>query len=299
MRVAILTLAGIAFFGGAAWAQTPTPVMGEVSPPQTPRYHNVSVDPSGNLNVNVVTGGGGCVGTVATPCIVAGPDAAGVAPTKNPVAIAAFDGINLRRVLSDTSGRTIAVGAAADGAAAAGNPVAVGGVDQTNTMRHFSTSPSGVIAIGSQSATGDGQANNWNFTVGGTGGTTAPLATMQTLFNGSTWDRNFACTQEAAISVSAATDAVIISGVAATNIRICHIDFGIDSAQTITIRQGTGATCGTNTATLAGAYPAVISVFAMDYLNSAPLSTTVAARDVCLHFGAAVTAGGFVKYAQY
>ena len=36
--------------------------------------------------------GGGCAGTVATPCIVAGPNATGASPTKNPVFIAGLDG---------------------------------------------------------------------------------------------------------------------------------------------------------------------------------------------------------------
>ena len=34
----------------------------------------------------------GCAGTAATPCIVAGPNATGVAPTKNPVQTAGYDG---------------------------------------------------------------------------------------------------------------------------------------------------------------------------------------------------------------
>jgi len=43
-------------------------------------------------------------GTFADP-IVSGPDAPGSAPTKNPVQIGAFDGTNVQRVSSDTSGR--------------------------------------------------------------------------------------------------------------------------------------------------------------------------------------------------
>lgn len=49
-------------------------------------------------------GSGGCVGTASTPCIVAGPDAAGAAPTKNPVQIAGSDGTDLRLPFYDAQG---------------------------------------------------------------------------------------------------------------------------------------------------------------------------------------------------
>ena len=56
---------------------------------------NVTAISSGNLTVVAVAfdpadpesgggSGGGCTGTAATPCIVAGPNASGAAPTKNP-----------------------------------------------------------------------------------------------------------------------------------------------------------------------------------------------------------------------
>lgn len=45
-----------------------------------------AADPEG------ASGGGGCTGTAAAPCIVAGPNATGVAPTKNPVQTAGVDG---------------------------------------------------------------------------------------------------------------------------------------------------------------------------------------------------------------
>ena len=71
---------------------------------------------SGNITVVAVAfnpadpesgggGSGGCVGTAGTPCIVAGPNASGAAPTKNPVLVAGQDGTDVRTVLTDTSGR--------------------------------------------------------------------------------------------------------------------------------------------------------------------------------------------------
>jgi hypothetical protein len=49
-------------------------------------------------------GGGGCAGTASTPCIVAGPDAQGAAPTKNPVLVAGYDGSGVQRLQTDPTG---------------------------------------------------------------------------------------------------------------------------------------------------------------------------------------------------
>ena len=72
---------------------------------------------------------GGCAGTAGTPCIVAGPNAAGTASTKAPVQIAGNDGTDVQFIKTDTSGRTQAVGAAAVGASAVGAPVPIAELD--------------------------------------------------------------------------------------------------------------------------------------------------------------------------
>lgn len=117
-------------------------------------------------------------------------------------------------------------------------------------------------------------------------------------FNGATWDRQFVCTNEAVVTLSAGTDVVIVPGVSATNVRICHLSWSGPTTADVTIRQGTGTTCLTNTATIAGAYGSITSQ-ALDYQPTAALRTTVAARDVCLHFSTSVTVGGVVIYAQF
>jgi hypothetical protein len=53
--------------------------------------------------INPAGGGGGCT----SPCTVIGPDTPGTAPTQNPVEDSGFDGTNVRRFLTDTSGRAI------------------------------------------------------------------------------------------------------------------------------------------------------------------------------------------------
>ena len=76
---------------------------------------------------------GGLVST-ANPMPVGGAAAAGAAISGNPVLNGGSDGTNARALLTDTSGRQVAVGAAATGAAVAGNPVLVGASDGTNAQ---------------------------------------------------------------------------------------------------------------------------------------------------------------------
>lgn len=123
--------------------------------------------------------------------------------------------------------------------------------------------------------------------------------TFPVVFNGTTWDRSFYCPLSAAITLSSATDAVIVPLTSSVTTRVCSIIFssGVTSAD-VTIRQGTGTTCGTSQVALSGAFSAVTGL-ALDFYPVASLRTTVAARDVCLHFSTAVTAGGIVTYAQY
>lgn len=108
------------------------------------------------------------------------------------------------------------------------------------------------------------------------------------------------CDQSALITLSAGTDAVIVSGVASQTVRICHLSFSISgtTAFDITIRQGTGSTCGTNTATMAGTYFSVLSM-ALDFGGLGPLKTSTTARDVCIHSSGSVTLGGVMTYALF
>ena len=203
--------------------------------------------------------GGGCVGTIATPCIVAGPDASGAVATQSPVLIAGFDTVDVRTIATNNQGQAVPA--------------------------HTSNANIDSVANTNQGLTDETGNKIYN-------------RNLPYVFNGSTWDRQFACTNQAQVTISAGTDVVIVSGVASTNIRICHLDFSADATSAVTIRQGTGTTCGTNTAALAGPYQNILGL-AEDFTPLAALRTTVAARDVCLHFSASVTAGGTVIYAQY
>lgn len=96
-------------------------------------------------------GGGGGGGGCTAPCVVIGPDAPGAAPTQDPVESSGFDGTNVRRILTDSSGRQIAVGGAASGAVQSGNPVPVAGNDGTD-VRTLSTDTAGVVNVNVKSS---------------------------------------------------------------------------------------------------------------------------------------------------
>jgi hypothetical protein len=208
-----------------------------------------------------------------------------------------FNGTTWDRMRGNTLG-TFAQGNAADGATAVGNPVQIGGVDQTGVARHLSVNPNGDIAVGTQSATADAQANNWAFLVTGQGGTQSPLATYPLKFNGATWDRQFTCPNRTNISLSAGTDVVIATGVSSQNVRLCQLAFNGATLADFTIRQGTGTTCLTNTADLAG-IGQVLGLVSDFKSNDGTINTTVAARDMCLHSSVAVTILGWATYANF
>lgn len=190
-------------------------------------------------------GNAGCVGTIATPCVVVGPTAVGATPTTNPVLVAGQDNVtpNTRILKTDNLGRLQVVGAVSTGAALAGNPV------------------------------------------------------LQGLSDGDNVQNALVCTQQAAITITAGTDTVIVAGSPAENTFICHIDFVSNGVSTFTIQEGTGVTCGTGTIVNTGAYPSILS-FAADYSSTGALRTQAAGDDICLHASGAVTVGGFVTYGQ-
>lgn len=248
------------------------------------------------LGGNAPAGGSGCAGTVATPCVVAGPDATGAPPTQSPVYAAGNDGTNVRPIAVDTTGRPKVVGAAANGAAVAGNPVQVCGSDGTN-CRALATDTTGHISPAGLSDTQADARTNAPVVAADSGfAITQPVYPYD--FNGATWDRQFYCPNQAAVTLTAGTDAVLVTGVAAKKTYICHLDFAATATGTFTIQQGTGSTCGTGTAAITGAYPS-INALAIDYTALGALHGTVAANDICLHAGAAATVGGFVTYAQF
>lgn len=246
------------------------------------------------LGGNTPTTGSGCPGTVGTPCVVVGPVASGMAVGPAPELIAGSDGTDVRTVRTAVDGSVVvfqntpgnlqatANGTVASGVPVSGNPVRVGGSDGANTQ-DIKTDTNGRLEVVGPAAAGAAVAGN-------------PL--LQGLSDGVNIQNAFYCPNQAAVTLSGATDIVIVAGVSAKKTYICHLDFAATAAGTFTIQEGTGSTCGTSTAAITGAYP-TITTFTMDYSSKAALHSTTAANDICLHAGSSATVGGFVTYAQF
>lgn len=194
--------------------------------------------------------------TLSGNVTVVGPDAAGSPPTGNPVLVAGWDLTNVRRIVTDTNGR--------------------------------------LDPAGTSTAMADGVSNTQNLPdfEGGVGG----VRTFPTEFNGSTWDRRFACTNQAAITLTASGDTQIIALSGSTVIQICHLSIAAASAIDLKITRGTGANCAGATADVTGLYRNVTAV-ALDF-DRGPLRGA-AGTAICVNLSANVNAGGVVTYAQF
>jgi len=182
---------------------------------------------------------------------------------------------------------TTATPCVVDGVTAAGSPpatapVLVAGQDGTDIRTVFTDTTGRANVVGAAAA---GSAVAGNPVLGGWS-------------DGTNAQNVFFCNKQTVITISAGTDAVIAAGAAAKKTIVCHIDFVSSAAATFTIQEGTGVTCGTGTATVAGVYANTIT-FAADYGSVGSLRTATNADDLCLHSGAAVTVGGVVTYAQF
>ena len=202
-----------------------------------------------------------CPGTAAVPCVVDGPDAPAAVPTKNPVQVAGFDGTDVRRVLTDTSGRPI------------NDP------------------------LGAATAQADGTTNTPNVPEANGAAITVPVYPF--LFNGLTWDREFHSTNQVQI-VLTGTAQKLVAQVSAKTTRLTHISFAMSAAADASIVQGTTTTtpCDTTQVVLAGPYKN-ITALALDFGNISPLADTLVNVDTCLIFSGSVTAGGVALYANF
>jgi hypothetical protein len=207
-------------------------------------------------------GGGGstCPGTVATPCVVDGPDAAGAAPTQNPVQISLFDATNVRRALSDTSGRLI------------NDP------------------------LGAATAQADAASNSPN--VPFVNGAAAVFPGQPSLFNGATWDRQLTCPSTVVIDDSTMGLVTVIAASGSTKIRICKMTFTTAAGVNVQLFYGTGAACVTTSTALSLLYQNA-STIAEDFIADQSALTTPASQAVCLSLSAGTRTTGMISYTQF
>ncbi len=259
MRAKIRAIVLVILAAGAMLAQQPIQVQGRDYAKGTP--HTLNTDSTGKLNVNAtVSGGSGCAGTVGTPCVVAGP--------------------------------------AANGVAVSGAPVRIGGKDQNSVTRDLALTDGGLLPVNSFALAGADGVSNTVQSPANQVNSQIYTRVLPYIFNGSTNDRQFNCSNSAPIAVSGSGNTELVSLTASTRIRICHISWSVSdgSALAVKLTTGTGTNCGTGTADLTGVYtsPAV----ALDFGPAAALRGP-ASNAICANLGSAVAVGGTVVYAKF
>lgn len=201
-------------------------------------------------------------------------------------------------------------GTSASGSTAVGNPVGVGGIylttpptltdGQRGDLRLDANENLNTKAVLNSATAADTQSNTIGFFQSQNSGTNTFLlgGTASFRFNGTQWERTFACTNSAVVSVTAGATTQIVALSGATNIRVCSIALSISTAGTAQFVSGTGTNCATGTANLTGAISmATATPFNLSAGDSS-LFRAGASNALCL---AAVTGNvtGFISYAQF
>jgi hypothetical protein len=121
---------------------------------------------------------------------------------------------------------------------------------------------------------------------------------MMSVYNGSTWDRMFACTNQASATVTAGATTEIVALTASQVIRVCAFTIGMSASGTVKFVQGTGTNCGTGTADIMPATQlSTGNVLAMGNGSAAVLRTS-SANALCVT-AATGNAQVYVSYAKY
>lgn len=243
---------------------------------------------------------------------VQGPVATGSAVAGNPVLLGGRDGSgNAESIATDTNGNQQVIGNIGSGSSDSGAPVKVGGV-YNSTPPTLSTGQRGDAQIDANGfqigrpviasrADADGLSNTSNAPSGEAtnGGVANPdYRTKAYLFNGSTWDRQFTCSNTATVSITAGSTTQIVGLSGSTVIRICSFAVTMSAAGTFKFVQGTGSNCGTSTADITGAMNLAINAPLAMSSGNGSVFRTGAGSALC---GVAVTGNGlgFVTYAQF
>ena len=124
------------------------------------------------------------------------------------------------------------------------------------------------------------------------------VLTSPYVFSGTNWDRQFACTQQAQATVTLGTTAQVIAASGSTNIRICSMSIGISITGTYAIVSGTGANCGTGTATIVPATPLATGQVVSMGDGTAAVIRGGASNAVCVTAGTG-NVSVYFSFAQY
>ncbi len=226
--------------------------------------------------------------------------------------LSVFDGTTWDRLRGTAEAGVWVQGSVASAATDSGNPVKIGGLFST-TAATVTSGQRSDIAVGSTGSVrvqlcnvNDGGSTNCvnlgSDNVDGASSTSAAqrpiMASRGWKYNGSTWDRDFACTSQASATVTAGATTEIVALTASQVIRVCAFTIGISASGTVKFVQGTGTNCGTGTADIMPATQLTSGeVIAMGDGTAAVLRTA-SANALCVT-AATGNAQVFVSYAKY
>lgn len=242
-----------------------------------------TIDAAANPVLMGVASTGGKARQVFAPNAVTDADTGSQSLT---AAVSLFNGASWDRMRGNAVGGAFVQGPAASGGASAGSPVMIGGAEGANVRSVRVDSSGQLIPTTSNTALGDGASNTVVLPASATTGLWQRVTNF--VYNGTDWDRqrgntsgtfvqgNAAvgsptvgmpvyvggigdtgtaqparvCNQSTAFTVNAATTTLLLAGVASRNIFICSLAVSLDATGTFSLIAGTGATCGTGTATI-------------------------------------------------
>ncbi len=170
------------------------------------------------------------------------------------------------------------------------------------------TQINGVALLAGNGATGTGSprvtiANDssaiaaWG--LGATGAAVPTGAQMTGVRTGANMDALVQAGSSAAISVSTATTTQIVALAASQKIYVTSFDVIAGGTGNITFVYGTGASCGTGTTSLTGAYPLTAQAGIAKGNGLGPVLIVPAGNALCVTTSAAVQMSGSVSYAQF
>lgn len=103
------------------------------------------------------------------------------------------------------------------------------------------------------------------------------------------------------VTLSTATDAVLVSGTSGKKTYLTKLQLSWDNSATVTYRQGTtvSTACDTSTAALSGGQANLVALFDDFGSDFSYLTTSATGLDICIHYSTAVTGGGYVFSNQF
>lgn len=270
---------------GAATSGAPSYTTGQTYP--------LSLDTSGNLRVNVVTGGGAPAITAAAGAFAVGSGVDGWNLTEGAKADAAYTGSGSASMVAILKG----IYASSTGSIPAGS-AAIGSITNTSfgvsgTLPAFAAVPAVKIDQTTPGTTNLVQ-------VGGS--LPAGTNTLGAAYGFQNSTGNVlppAADASAAINVSTATTTQLVALSSGKKIYVAALDVIAAGTGNITFVYGTGSNCGTGTTSLTGAYNLTAQAGIAKGNGLGAVLVVPASNALCVTTSAAVQMSGSVAYAQY